>query len=517
MLTRAAYTLATLAGAAGATGAGAGCADGVAIGATLEGQTVCERLDGTGALVFVGSGGAVARRVAKRFVPMYVDESKSFLGFNKTQLGMRGADVLGNALLARAKGDPTWAQVASAVPPMRYDGGFDYKDPAHGGRAAQGGAHTFVGSRASSVYAAFDTLGSSVGMVGTPDMNQWPGKYGRSTAVFKQPIDKPKTMEGLFGGWLPIVSFRYAEAKGGGEIEWTAVPVEDATGSIELAVFFRVLRIANGTVVESKFYETFAYTASGGVPAKGQPAGSKTAKRFYSAVAAQQDYWEGTMAREGVMIVDLPESEGTDGKMLANQSLHSIARDMISRIGAVNMNGTGIGFFPQYGVSGVYAKAANHGFEDTFQASFTMALEWGCFEYAKGLLHNWLSYYLIPDIDDEGFSFTGINYRGPEMPMHGRQLTTFALYHSYTGDPDGLLLQHFDRIQGLVAVLRRIRAKALTLPTDHPAHGMPAGNDEADLGGSSIECGECSSSLSSPFRVQKQLLMHRHDLRRQPR
>ena len=169
MLTRAACTLATLlagatvAGAAGAAaapgdaaanarhdeaakgtgaGAGAGCADGaVAIGATLDGQTVCERLDGTGALVFVGSGGAVARRVAKRFVPMYVDESKSYLGFNKTQIGsgMSGADVLGNALLARAKGDPTWAQVASAVPPMRYDGGYDYKDPAHGGRAAQAG------------------------------------------------------------------------------------------------------------------------------------------------------------------------------------------------------------------------------------------------------------------------------------------------------------------------------------------------------------------------------------------
>ena len=168
------------------------------------------------------------------------------------------------------------------------------------------------------------------------------------------------------------------------------------------------------------------------MPAKGQPAGSKTAKRFYSAVAAQQDYWEGTMAREGAMIVDLPESEGTDGKMLANQSLHSIARDMISRIGAAN--GTGIGFFPQYGVSGVYAKAANHGFEDTFQASFTMALEWGCFEYAKGLLHNWLSYYLIPDIDDEGFSFTGINYRGPVSTTACKRLSSPRLHSTRPED-----------------------------------------------------------------------------------
>ena len=107
------------------------------------------------------------------------------------------------------------------------------------------------------------------------------------------------------------------------------------------------------------------------------------------------------------MTVDLPLARGTNGQMLANQSLHSIVRDMISRIGAAN--GTGHSFFPQYGVSGTYSKQANHGFEDTFQASLMMALEWGCFEYARGLLHNWLSYYLIPDMDDDGFSFTGIN------------------------------------------------------------------------------------------------------------
>ena len=378
----------------------------------------------------------------------------------------------------------------------------------------------------------FDTFGKFADL-GTPDMSPFLGKYGRSTAVFKQPLDVEKTKEGLFGGWLPIVSYRYTEAGGGAgchtprtpcpghrdrtfnpcdpaqnqcdapagaappagaasppnEIEFTAVPVEDTSGSIELAVYFRVLRIdvASNAVLDAKYYQTFAYSASGGTPAKGQPAGSKTAQRFYSAIAAQQDYWEKTMAAEGAMVVDLPVASGTDGSMLANQSLHSIARDMISRIGAAT--GTGHGYFPQYGVSGVYAKASNHGFEDTFQASFTMALEWGCFEYARGLLHNWLSYYLTPDLDDEGFTFTGINYRGPEMPMHGRQLTLFALYHSYTRDPDGLLLQHFDRIQGLVAVLRRIRAKALTLPKDHAAYGMPAGNDEADLGGSSIECG----------------------------
>jgi hypothetical protein len=448
-----------LVGAAAATAAAsdASCPDGIVVGTTLDGATVCERMDGTGALVFVGSGGAELRRVAKRFSPLYGNVSEAYLGFDRTQWhASSGPDVLGNALIARSKGDPSWSFVASAVPPMRYDGGFDNGDPAHGGRGAQSGSQTFVASRASSVFAVFDTYGKSPAGLGTPDMSQYAGKYGRSTAVFKQKLDEEKTKEGLYGGWLPIVSYRYTE-KGGGddhpppppsggactppnctdcphakpgqpvpvchhnpaeccpppspspplsssagespsppnEIEFTAVPVEDTAGSIELAVFFRVLRIdvANNTVLDAKYYQTFAYSASGGVPAKGQPAGSKTAQRFYSAIAAQQDYWQETMKTEGAMTMDLPEAHGTDGSMLVNQSMHSIARDMISRIGAAN--GTGHGFFPQYGVSGVYAKQANHGFEDTFQASFMMALEWGCFEYAKGLLHNWLSYYLI--------------------------------------------------------------------------------------------------------------------------
>jgi hypothetical protein len=53
---------------------------------------------------------------------------------------------------------------------MRYDGGFDAKDPAHGGRGAQAGSHTFVGSRASSVWAVFDTYGTSPSGMGTPNM-----------------------------------------------------------------------------------------------------------------------------------------------------------------------------------------------------------------------------------------------------------------------------------------------------------------------------------------------------------
>ena len=75
------------------------------------------------------------------------------------------------------------------------------------------------------------------------------------------------------------------------------------------------------------------------------------------------------------------------------------------------------------------------------------------------------------------------------MPHHGRQLTLFALYHSYTGDPSGLLLKHYAKIQGIVNLLRHLRARSLQRNHTDPAYGMPAGNDEADLFQDCIECG----------------------------
>ena len=45
-------------------------------------------------------------------------------------------------------------------------------------------------------------------------------------------------------------------------------------------------------------------------------------------------------------------------------------------------------------------------------------LEWGLYDYAKGVLDNWLTYF----IKDDGF----VLYRGLEMAEHGRMLTNIA-------------------------------------------------------------------------------------------
>ena len=49
--------------------------------------------------------------------------------------------------------------------------------------------------------------------------------------------------------------------------------------------------------------------------------------------------------------------------------------------------------------------------------------------------------------------------------------------------------QHLDKIIGHVDLYRAHRARALTLPKAHPAHGIPAVQDNGDLYSTAIDCG----------------------------
>jgi hypothetical protein len=71
---------------------------------------------------------------------------------------------------------------------------------------------------------------------------------------------------------------------------------------------------------------------------------------------------------------------------------------------------------PGYGIS------LQDGFEDTFTATATAALEFGSFPYAKGVINNWLLYY----VRDNGMT----SYRSEELAQAGRMLTICALYVS---------------------------------------------------------------------------------------
>ena len=216
------------------------------VGTTSEALTVCEALSerSSGSLHFVDAAGGVQTTIDKRYVPIFVDESTLWLGLNKTTALNSVSDVLGHTLLSQAGaiGEPTLGAVMGLAAPMRYNGGFNKQDPAHGGRMVVGGGHTFTGSRAANVDAVFDYLGGDTRQNGYPSMDQWLGKYQRSKAIFKDNITEDETLEGLWGGHLPIISFTYRIK--GGWIEWTAVPCEDTQGSIEQRVMFRIVKMA---------------------------------------------------------------------------------------------------------------------------------------------------------------------------------------------------------------------------------------------------------------------------------
>ena len=169
----------------------------------------------------------------------------------------------------------------------------------------------------------------------------------------------------------------------------------------------------------------------------------------------------------------------------------------------------------RYGVLPGYGIAFQSGFQDTFTATATAALEVGAFPYAAGVIDNWLAYYAR----DNGM----VTYRAEELAQSGRMLTIFALYHSYTGD-HALLLKHYgkvccaplpppphlrtawspaaahrgpprcravrDEARALPPCAPQVKAMAewllyryemsLQWPKDDPRHGIVAGGDEGD-------------------------------------
>ena len=204
--------------------------------------------------------------------------------------------------------------------------------------------------------------------------------------------------EGLWGGYLPIVTFHFQVKPGGGTtnscncsqprqpcpshhgrdfcpsnpasgqcdtpctnsttgggaawIEWTACPVADMQGNRAQDVMFRVVQVsANGTVLAARYFDTYAFRwdeAMNGVPGMGQGSGSANAAKFYGAVLDQKVFWEHTFAVDGVMNFSLPSNQlpnTTDGASLAKLVRHCVVRDMIIRDDT---------WFPKYGVYGQF-------------------------------------------------------------------------------------------------------------------------------------------------------------------
>ena len=126
---------------------------------------------------------------------------------------------------------------------------------------------------------------------------------------------------------------------------------------------------------------------------------------------------------------------------------------------------------PRYGVLPGYGISLQDGFQDTFTATATAALEWGAFPYAKGVIDNHFRFYVQPN--------GGSTYRAEEVAVSSRMLTILALYASYTGDDD-FLVSHFAKAEALGNWCLYRYNISLEYPASDPRHGIPGGDDEAD-------------------------------------
>lgn len=187
------------------------------------------------------------------------------------------------------------------------------------------------------------------------------------------------------------------------------------------------------------------------------------ASGFYSNLLAVKRYWDVTLAEEDMMQLALPDTPANNGSWLAQQAVHAIVRSMISRDDT---------WHGRYGVLPGYGISLQDGFQDTFTASATGALEFGSIPYAKGVINNWLLYYV------RGNGMT--SYRSEELAQAGRMLTIFALYVSMTGDVE-FMLGHFAKAKALAGWLEyRWQASTTKFGPEDPRHGIPPGLDEGD-------------------------------------
>ena len=433
--------------------AGSGCAAGSVQMVTLGGSPVCEDFSAlNGSLLLPGLEQPLRKR-------LYAQHAKPTFGnASLAELNNADDDMLGKALLrlaAAERRDVSFDEVLAALPPIMSGWGakpnFGYA-----------GQHTFTGSREASVDLVFDHKG---------DCGQWTG-FPRPLTVVAEPLDDGNIFEGLLGGELPILVWVFP-VKGNGSAaaspeqvaagcrwEMTVAPIADVDHNHEQPAFFRFVRLCGAELSGTPLYfDTNIYTPDYRPPAEA----------FYEAVRGQRQYWSATWAAEGTVELSLPNAGGTDGGLLRDQALHSLLRDMITRVDT---------WFPRYGVCGgaggcAYGDPHNNGFQEIFTASLAGSLELGAHVYAQGVLENYLRYYL----KERGT----IAYRGLEMAQSGRMLTLFAQYWRYTRDSE-TLLKYFDKIQGIVTLLSGRREQATAA---HPAgsvlRGMPIGHDEADL------------------------------------
>ena len=259
--------------------------------------------------------------------------------------------------------------------------------------------------------------------------------------------------------YLPIAVFMFTKPGEAWQFDYVPVPEPEVPHQREQSFFLRVVHVTAGKtpqdppVVKVVFNDTYAYYGT-------YNNYKQYEQGFYDTVRSQRKYWQDLWASEkNAVNIFLSSAPGT---ILLCQSIHGVVKDMLTRRDF---------FFPSYGVYPGYGTPGNNGFQEILTVSLPLALEWGLFDYAKGILKNFLDYYWFPS--------GNVRYRGLEMAEVGRMLTQVAMYYRFTGD--SFFVDYMDKINGSVNMLMSRYRNALKLPSTDPAYGIITGNDEADL------------------------------------
>ena len=461
--------------------------------------SACEDLavPGGGITLVPASGSAV--HLPKSYEPYSPEpDDHYYLGLGKAEVLAAKWDMLGDAILNQCSAktsttglcEPTWERVERAVPVMRYSQG---NKNANGNNfmcspySPESGVRTFTGSRSASVDATFSDHADDCTDNGFPRPQ---GYVMNLTAIaageppihdFLQYVNFSAMAEGMVGGlsggypnlifYFPIQTQNFSSF--GGSRYWTMIasPVPDMQGGREQSVWFRFqqLRCAGAAFAppcellgQPQYYDTYWYSFSPITSRWIRPELQANASGFYSNLLAVKAFWDAELAAEGMMSLRLPATATTNGTFLAQQARFALVRSMISRDDT---------WHPRYGVIPGYGITLQDGFEDTFTATATGAVEWGSLPYARGVIDNWLRFY----VRDNGM----VTYRAEELAQSGRMLTIFALYVDVSGD-EALMLQHFGKARALARWLLYRYELSLQWPDGDPRRGIVAGGDEGD-------------------------------------
>jgi len=249
--------------------------------AVLEDYT---RVDGD--LIFLDAAGNNFT-LAKSAEPTSADSKTLYLGYSREEILNSETDLLAKEILAKP-GDPSYEQVATVFEPLR-------KMPTYS-------------------------------FVGTPDTADKVGfQYGGRSANFDPaPYDPPinaireqgKVLDGLVGGYLPILRFVYAQENASWSEMIAFVPFRIDNGNDHVQpVWYRVSKIEKRSLKWAKYIDSYHPFP---------PRTEYAAKPFYTDLARMRRSWERLLQQ--AMKINLPDHRLLDMAIFLRPRNHDASR-----------------------------------------------------------------------------------------------------------------------------------------------------------------------------------------------